>query len=90
MALGSTNAPGISGRDAAEAKKLASAANENANAAKTAAENAVTQAGAAKTAAENAAAAAASRRSIKPIGCKKPMNLGKPLIDFSRKGPSFF
>lgn len=63
MALGSTNAPGISGRDAAEAKKLASAANENANAAKTAAENAVTQAGAAKTAAENAAAAAASANS---------------------------
>jgi len=67
MALGSTNAPGIAGKDAADAKKLAQTANTNAEAAKFAAENAkkaanaaVTAAESAKTVAESAQTAAAS------------------------------
>ena len=60
MALGSVNVPGIAGRDAAEAKRLAQAANDIANAAGTAAANAVKTADEAKTAAETAGTAAAN------------------------------
>lgn len=56
MAFGSTNAPGLSGKDAAEAKRLAAAANAAAQAASTMAASAQSAAAAAKTAAEKAAA----------------------------------
>ena len=81
MAWGTTNAPGLAGKDAAEARKLAEAANKTAGEAKTAAENAVTQAGAAKTAAEEAktatATAAAAAKAAKDAADKAAADMEK-------------